>query len=101
MKERASGTASAIDYFFGEDLKIFRVVVGFVAHDVDQPAPAVPETDDLIAFAECSEGDPADRGIQSRNVASTGDDADDAFALVDVSHVRALVMAPFWVELNK
>ena len=86
MQKRSAGASGAIDDVFGEDLEVFRIVVGFVAHDVDQAAPSVAEANDLIAFTERAEGDSANRGIESGDIAASGEDADDAFAGADVRH---------------
>ena len=86
MQKRAARASGAIDDVFGEDLEILGVVVGFVAHDVDQATPSVAEANDLIAFTERAEGDAANRGIESGDIAASGEDADDSFAGADVRH---------------
>jgi hypothetical protein len=100
MEKCASGATCAIDDIFGEYLKIFRVVIGFVADHFDQAAPAMAESDHLIAFAERAEGDAPDCGVEAGDVAASGENTDDAFLGVDVCHVLALVGGPFAVKLN-
>src|ERR1700757_3383479 len=100
MEKCATGAAGAIDDVFGENLKIFGIVIGFVADHFDQAAPAMAESDDLIAFAERAEGDTTDCRIEAGDVATSGENTDDAFLGVDVCHVLALVGGPFAVKLN-
>ena len=95
MEKGSTGTAGAVDDVFRKDLKIFGVVVGFVADHFDQAAPAMAEADDLIAFAERAKRDPADRGIEAGNVAASGENTDDAFLGVDVSHLCAFTREAF------
>ena len=54
--------------------------------ELEGARPATPETDDLVALAEGTEGDSPDGGVQSRNVAAAGEDTDDAFGLLNISH---------------
>src|SRR5258705_794376 len=91
MEEGAARASSAIDDFFGEDLKIFRIVVGLVAHHFDQSAPSVAEADHLVTFAKRAESDAADGGVESGNVAAAGENSDDALLGVDVCHVSLCV----------
>ena len=100
MEKCATGAAGAIDDIFGENLKIFGIVIGLVADHFDQAAPAMAKSDHLIAFAERAEGDAADCGVEPGDVAASGENTDDAFLGVDVCHVLALVGGPFAVKLN-
>src|SRR4029077_11738747 len=71
-------------------LKIIGVVVLFVAHDIDETAPATPDADHFIAFPHRAESDRANCWVQPWDVAAAGEDSNDAFFDVDVSHVARL-----------
>src|SRR5205085_3326148 len=43
---------------------------------VDEPRPAAPDADDSIAFTKCANGNRANGGIQSRDVAASGENRD-------------------------
>jgi len=86
MEKSAAGASGAIDDILGEYLEILGVVVGLVAHHLDQAAPAMAKTDDLVAFAERAKGDAADGGIEAGDVAASGENADNALFAVQVSH---------------
>src|SRR6266481_1659567 len=100
MEKRAAGASGAIDDILSEDLKIFGVVVRFVAHHFDQAAPTVAEADDLIALAKGAESDSADCGVEAGDVAAAGENADDALLGVDVCHMRAFVDGSFSAKSN-
>src|ERR1700740_2800051 len=99
MEKCATGATGAIDDVFSKNLKVFGVVIGFVADHLNQAAPTMAESDHLIAFAERAEGDAADGGIEAGDVAASGENTDDAFLGVDVCH-DDLVGGPFAVKLN-
>ena len=86
MEERAPGASGAIHHVFGEPLEIIRIVVLFVADDVDKPAPAAADANHFITFAEGAEGDRADRGVETGNVASSRENSNYTLLYVDISH---------------
>src|SRR5438874_7837764 len=91
MKKGAAGAPGPIDNVLGKNLKVFRIVVGFVAHHFNQTTPAMAEAYNLISFAKRAESDPSDRRIEAGNVAASGQDTDDALLILDVSHGCAFV----------
>src|SRR5439155_22646112 len=50
-----------------------------IAQDADRSKPTTAETDDLIAFAQGANGDPADRRIEPRHIPAAGENTDHAF----------------------
>src|SRR6267143_6861162 len=86
MEKSAAGAACAIDDLFIEEKKVVRVVVILLAHHVDQAGPAMANADDLIAFADGAKSDAANGGVETGNIAASGEDADDALLGVDVCH---------------
>ena len=97
MEKSTAGAAGAVDHVFGEQLIVVRVVVIFVADNINQAAPAVADADDLIPFAQRAISDAANRGVQSGNVAASGQNSDDAFLRADISPL----CATFSVEFNR
>src|SRR5581483_4350438 len=79
VEESTTGAAGAIHRLFGEHLKVFTIVGSLVADHVDQAAPSATKPYDLITFPQGTNGDGANGRIQSGNVASAGEYADDAF----------------------
>ena len=86
VKKCAAGAAGAIDQFFREMLVVVAVVVVFVADHVDQACPSAPQPNDFVALAQRPDGDRADRRIQSRHVAASGQNSDDALFSVTACH---------------
>src|SRR6266851_9415233 len=93
MEEGATGAAGAVDDFFVEEKEVVGVVEILLASHVDEPGPAVANADNLIAFAQCAESDAADGGIETGNIAASGEDADDAALGVDVSHNSRIALS--------
>src|SRR5271166_2869233 len=92
VKKRAAGAAGPIDHVFGEALKVVRIVVFFVANNIDQSRPAAPYADHFIPFAERAEGDRANGGVQPGNVTATCQNANYALLYIDVSHDARLAL---------
>jgi hypothetical protein len=44
----------------------------------------VANADDFVTFAQRTESDGADGGVQTGNISAPGEDADDAFLCIDV-----------------
>src|SRR6267142_6372224 len=86
MEKRAARAAGAIDDFFVQQNKVVGIVVILFADQVHEPGPAVANADDLISLAQSAERDATNRGVQTRYVAATGEDANDTFSGVDVCH---------------
>src|ERR1700693_4995752 len=57
-----------------------------IAHHLHQASPTAAKADNLITLPQGAEGYPAYRRIQSRTFASAGQNPDDTFLGVDVSH---------------
>ncbi len=93
MEKGATGAASTIDDFFVKEEKVVGVVVILFADHINKASPAVANADDLIAFAQSAESDAADGGIETRNIAASGEDADDAPLGVDVSHNSRIALS--------
>src|SRR5450755_1008465 len=86
MQEGAPGSARAFDDFFGENLEIVGIVVILFADHFDETGPAAAQTDHLVSLLQRAAGDAANRGIQTRDVSSAGENSDYALLGVDVSH---------------
>src|SRR5437016_13446378 len=86
MQKSAAGATRAVDDLFVEKEEIVGVVVVLLADHIHETGPAMANADDLIALAQGAQSDAADGGVETRNVAAAGEDADDAFLGVDVSH---------------
>src|SRR3974377_1298153 len=86
MEKRPAGAAGAIHDIFGEALEIVRIVIFFVANNVDQPAPTAAKTDNFIAFTERAEGYSTNRRVQSWDIASSRQNSNYTFFHVDISH---------------
>src|SRR6266446_6353956 len=93
MEKGATGAAGAVDDFFVEEKEVVGVVEILLANHVDKAGPAVANADNLIAFAQSAECDAADGGIETRNIAASGEDADDAALGVDVSHNSRIALS--------
>src|SRR6266487_1528584 len=93
MEKGAAGAAGAIDDFFVEREEIVGVIVVLFADHIDEAGPAMANADDLIAFANGTKSDAADGGIETRNIAASGEDADDAPLGVDVSHNSRIALS--------
>src|SRR5882724_7094983 len=79
MQKRAAGACCTIDDLFRQDLKVLAVVGVFITQDADRAQPAMADTDDLIPFAQGTNGDRADRGIEPRHIPAAGENTDQAF----------------------
>src|SRR5205809_7287647 len=79
MQKRAAGACCTIDDLFRQDLKVLAAVGLFITQDADRAQPAMADTNDPIAFAQGTNGDRADRGIEPRNVPAAGENTDHAF----------------------
>jgi hypothetical protein len=86
MEKGAAGAAGTIDDFFVEEEKVVGVVVVLFADHVHEAGPAMADADNLIAFTDGAKSNAANSGIEPGNVAASGEDADDAFFGVDISH---------------
>jgi hypothetical protein len=53
----------------------------------------VANADDLIAFADGAKSDAPDCGVETGNVAASGEDADDALLGVDVCHDSRIALS--------
>jgi hypothetical protein len=84
MQKSASGASGTIDDFLRERQEIVAIIVALVANHFDQPGPSVANADDGVTFAQRTESDGADGGVQSGNISAPGEDADDAFLCIDV-----------------
>src|SRR5216683_192835 len=93
MEKGATGAASAIDDFLVKEEEVVGVVEILFADHINEASPAVANADDLIAFAQCAESDAADGGIETGNIAASGEDADDAALGVDVSHNSRIALS--------
>src|SRR5690242_497140 len=74
MEEGAAGAAGAIDDRLGELLHAFRVVGALLSTVIDEPCPSASDSDDAIAFTQCSDGDCPDGRVEPRNVSASGED---------------------------
>src|ERR1700738_516505 len=86
MQERSAGASGTVHQFFRQHLEIFRVVVIVIADHLHQTGPAASKANNLVTLAQGAEGYAANRRIQARNVASSGQYPDDTFFGLDVSH---------------
>src|SRR5439155_10978249 len=86
MEKSAAGAARAIDDLFVEKEEIVGVVMVLLADHIYESGPPVANADDLITFAQGTQSDAADGGVETGNVAASGEDADDAFLGVDIRH---------------
>jgi hypothetical protein len=88
MKKRAAGPAGFFDIRFRQ-VDIVGGIVGVLVPDhFDEPGPAPPQADDPVAFVEGPEGDGPDGRVQTRNVATAGQNPDDALFGNDIGHFR-------------
>src|SRR5439155_25228808 len=79
MQKRAAGTCCTIDDLFRQDLKVLAIVGVFITQEADRAQPAMADTNDLKAFAQGTNGDRADRGIEPRHIPATGENTDQRF----------------------
>src|SRR5438309_540659 len=79
-------TAGAIDGFFVKKKEVVGVVVVLLPDNIHEASPAVTNANNLITFANGAKSDAANCGIQTGNVATSGEDADDASLRIDVGH---------------
>src|ERR1700719_4272773 len=86
MQKRSASPARAVYQFLSQHLEIFRIVVLVIADHLHQPGPSASKTNHLIALAQGAKRYAANCRIQSRDVASAGQNSDDPFFGVDVSH---------------
>ena len=86
MQERAAGAADLVDDFFGQDLAALRVIGHFIPVDLDEPCPAAADADDIIPFVDGPDRDRADGRVETGDIASAGEDADDPSLGLDVGH---------------
>ena len=87
VEKGAAGAAGAIDDILGRGTGNCWSCRRPCRGQCRQAAPAVANANDLVAFAKRAEGDAANGGIETGNVAASGENADDAFLGVDVCHV--------------
>jgi hypothetical protein len=78
MQKRAAGASRAIDDLLRQDLKVVTVVRLLIAQDADRAEPTTADSDNLIAFAQGTNSDRADRGIQPRHIPAAGENSDHA-----------------------
>src|SRR5712692_9302416 len=93
MEKGAAGAAGAIDDLFVEKEEIVGIVVILFANHVDEAGPAVANADDLVTFADGAESDATNGGVETGNVAASGEDADDALLGVDVCHDSRIALS--------
>src|SRR5229473_8071386 len=93
MQKSAAGAARAIDGLFVKEKEVVGVVVILLANHVDEASPAVTDANNLITFANGAKSDAADGRIQTGNVATSGEDADDASLRIDVSHNSRIALS--------
>src|SRR6266851_1837399 len=93
MEKSAAGAAGTINGLIVEEEEIVGIVVILLADNIHESGPAVANADDLMAFAQCAKRDATDGGIETGNVAASGEDADDAFLGVDVCHDSRLALS--------
>src|SRR5204862_2628966 len=86
MKKGTGGATRAVEDLFVEKEEIVGFVVVLLADHIHETGPAMANADDLISLAQGAQSDAADGRVETRNVAAAGEDADDAFLGVDVSH---------------
>ena len=72
MQERTAGSPGPVDNFLGQHLEIVAVVCLLVADDIHQSRPAAADADHLIAFAQGTNGDRSNGGIESWDIAAAG-----------------------------
>ena len=93
MQKSAAGATRAVDDLFVEKEEIVGVVVVLLADHIHETGPAMANADDLVALAQGAQSNAADGGVETRNVAAAGEDADDAFLGVDVSHDSRIALS--------
>ena len=86
VQEGAAAARRAIDDLFAQDRISCPCCHNFLAHDIDQAGPSAADADHLVALAQGADGHGANGGIQSRNIATAGQDAYDALFRVYVCH---------------
>src|SRR2546426_9012934 len=69
MKERAAGATRTINDLFVKEEEIIGVVEILIANHVNEAGPAVPNADDVEAFAKRAERNTTDGGVETGNVA--------------------------------
>jgi hypothetical protein len=79
VQESATGAASSIDDFFSQFLNAVIVVRLCIRNEVDQSRPATADTQDSVAFSQCTHGYCTDGRVKTRDVSTTSQDADCAF----------------------
>src|SRR6476646_7793085 len=98
MQKRAAGTCCTIDDLFRQDLKVLTVIGVFVTENADRAQPAMPDTDDLIAFAQRANRDRANRRIEPRHIPAAGEDTDHA---LPGTHATALSFSSSMQKKNR
>jgi hypothetical protein len=93
VEKSAAGAAGAINGLFVEKKEIVGIVVILLADHIHESGPAVANADDLITLAKRAESDATDGGVETRNVAASGEDADDTFLGVDICHDSRIALS--------
>ena len=89
MQKGSAGPPGAVNQVFGQVQIIIAVICLFIAGQVDQAAPAPPDTDYLVAFAQGADCNRPDSRVQARNITAPGQNTDNSrFSFIHV-------LAPF------
>src|SRR6266478_6346506 len=92
MQKSPAGASGTINGLIVEEEEIVGIVVILLTDNIHESGPAVANADDLMAFAQCAKRDATDGGVETGNVAASGEDADHAFLVVDVCHDSRLAL---------
>jgi len=86
MYEGATCSARPVHNLFRQNLIAVAVVGIFVAEDFDDTGPPPADADDLVTLAQSPYGHRPDGGIQARNIAAAGQNANNAFGFRILCH---------------
>src|SRR5258705_12456176 len=76
VQKSAAGSAGTIYLRLCQLLHTFGIVGALLPVVVDESGPPRPEADDAVAFAQRADRDGSDRGIETGNVTTAGENRD-------------------------
>ncbi len=89
VEEGPAGAADLVDDLLGEVHHVVGAVLP-VAVDLDQTGPAAADPEHPVALAKGAHGDRADRRVEPRHIAASGQDADRSPMFLGFCHVSPL-----------
>src|SRR6266498_416188 len=79
MEECASCTACLVDGLLSQYLVVVAVIRILLADHINESSPAASNANNLIAFTRCANGNRPNRRVETRNITTARQYADDTF----------------------